>query len=451
MSPARKVVVIGAGLTGLSAAVNLRARGAEVTVLESSSQPGGPVRSEHDGGFLVEHGPNSMMIPDTEVADFLRSLGLETDIVEPQAKKRFLVRKGRPLALPLGPAGAFTTPLFTLAGKLRVLGEPFVSRGATDDESLASFVSRRLGPEALAYAVEPFVAGIYAGDPEKLSARWAFPKLWNLEREHGSLIRGGLRKRRGGSAPKMISFRNGMGELPQRVAEKLGSDLHCGVRVENIERSGNEWLVEWSRAGTTHRETTDAVVSTIPAFNVPDLPWPRDLASSLEFLREIVYPPVTVAALGFRRADVTHPLDGFGMLVPSAEKRRILGAIFSSSLFPGRAPRDHVLLTVFVGGERQPRLAQLGDDALEQDILSDLHDLLGVRGAPVFRRVVRWPRAIPQYNTGYGEFLDRMEKAERDWPGLHLAGNYRGGIAAGQCIQNGLRLAEQLSTPSSAS
>jgi oxygen-dependent protoporphyrinogen oxidase len=249
----------------------------------------------------------------------------------------------------------------------------------------------------------------------------------------------------------MISFRNGMGELPQRMAEKLGSDLHCGVRVENIERSGNEWLVEWSRAGTTHRETADAVVSTIPAFNVPDLPWPRDLANSLEFLREIVYPPVTVAALGFRRADVAHPLDGFGMLVPSAEKRRILGAIFSSSLFPGRAPRDHVLLTVFVGGERQPRLAQLGDDALEQDILSDLHDLLGLRGAPVFRRVVRWPRAIPQYNTGYGEFLDRMEKAESDWSGLHLVGNYRGGIAAGQCIQNGLRLAEQLSTPSSAS
>ncbi|MFM8790228.1 MAG: protoporphyrinogen oxidase, partial [Chthoniobacterales bacterium] len=196
MAPAGKVVVIGAGLTGLSAAVRLRARGVGVTVLESSSQPGGPVRSENDGGFLVEHGPNSMMTTDASVAEFLQSLGLESDIVEPQAKKRFLVRKGRPLALPLGPTSALTTPLFSLAGKLRVLAEPFVGRGAADDESLASFVARRLGPEALDYAVEPFVAGIYAGDPEKLSARWAFPKLWNLEREQGSLIRGALGKKR---------------------------------------------------------------------------------------------------------------------------------------------------------------------------------------------------------------------------------------------------------------
>jgi oxygen-dependent protoporphyrinogen oxidase len=444
MPPARKVVVIGAGLTGLSAAVHLRARGIVATVLESSSRPGGPVRSEHEGGFLVEHGPNSMMTTDASVADFLQSLGLESDMVEPQAKKRFLVRKGRPLALPLGPSSAVTTPLFTLAGKLRALGEPFVARGAADDESLASFVARRLGPEALAYAVEPFVAGIYAGDPEKLSARWAFPKLWNLEREHGSLLRGALGKKRGSHPPKMISFRNGMGDLPRRLAEKLGTDLHCGVRVENMEATGSRWTVEWSRAGAVHRETADAVVSTVPAFNVPDLPWPKNLGGSLGFLREIVYPPVTVAALGFRRAEVAHPLDGFGMLVPAVEKRRILGAIFSSSLFPGRAPRDHVLLTVFVGGERQPRLAQLGDDALEQDILCDLRDLLGVRGTPVFRHVIRWPHAIPQYNLGYGEIISSLEKLETANPGLHFVGNYRGGIAAGQCIQNGLRLAEQI-------
>jgi len=444
MAPTGKVVVIGAGLTGLSAAVHLRARGVGVTVLESSSSPGGPVRSEHDRGFLVEHGPNSMMTTDASVAEFLQSLGLDSDMVEPQAKKRFLVRNGRPLALPLGPSSALATPLFSLGGKLRLLGEPFVARGAADDESLASFVARRLGPEALDYAIEPFVAGIYAGDPEKLSARWAFPKLWDLEREHGSLVRGALGKKRGSYRPKMISFRNGMGDLPRVLAGRLGPDLHCGVRAEKMERSGNQWTVEWSRAGAAHRETADAVVAAVPAFNVPDLPWPQNLSASLEFLRGIVYPPVTVAALGFRRADVAHPLDGFGMLVPAAEKRRILGAIFSSSLFPGRAPRDHVLLTVFVGGERQPRLARLGDDALEQDILSDLRDLLGVRGAPVFRHVIRWSRAIPQYNLGYGGIISSLEKLEAANPGLHFVGNYRGGIAAGQCIQNGLRLAEKI-------
>ena len=449
MSPsAPSVVIIGAGLTGLAAASRLRERGAEVTVLESSSQAGGAVRSEPCEGFLVEHGPNSMMTNEPAVVDFLRSAGLDDEIVRPQAKKRFLLRHGRPVALPSGPASAVTTSLFTLPGKLRVLAEPFVARGVADDETLAGMVRRRLGSEVLAYAVEPFVAGIYAGDPAKLSARWAFPKLWSLEQKHGSFLRGAVRLRRTGPPPQMMSFRHGMGALPARLAEKLGPDLHCGVRVEKITRGAEGWHVEWSHDGESCAVRADAVVSTVPAFAVPDLPWPADLRASLEFLRVMVYPPVTVAALGFRRADVLHALDGFGLLVPAIEKRRILGVIFSSSLFPGRAPRDHVLLAVFVGGARQPRLARLGDDALEQDILSDLRDLLGVRGAPVFRRFIRWPRAIPQYNIGYGALLERMAKTERDWPGLHLAGNYRGGIAAGQCIQNGLRLAEQLVTPS---
>lgn len=437
------MVIIGAGLTGLSSAVRLRAQGVIVTVLESSAQAGGAVRSEQIEGFLVEDGPNSMMTNEPDVQEFLRTAGLEEEMVSPLGKKRFLVRNGRPVALPAGPVGAVTTPLFSLSGKLRVLAEPLVRRGREEDESLADLVRRRLGPEVLAYAIEPFVAGIYAGDPEKLSARWAFPKLWNLERTHGSFVRGAMRLRRSGSPPTMFSFRQGMGALPGRLAEMLGPDLHCGVRVEKISRDAQGWQVGWSRGGQTTTVNADAVITTAPAFAVPDLPWPADLASSLEFLRELVYPSVTVVALGFRRADVAHPLDGFGMLVPAVEQRRILGTIFSSSLFPGRAPEDHVLLTTFVGGARQPRLAELGDDALEQDVCSDLRELLGVRGAPVFRRIVRWPRAIPQYHTGYGRQLAAMEKLEFAWPGLHLAGNYRGGIAAGQCIQNGLRLAEQ--------
>jgi len=446
--PVRSVVIIGAGLTGLSAAVRLRERGAQVTVLEASSQAGGAVRTEYSEGFLVEHGPNSMMTNEPAVTDFLQAAGLAGEVVRPLAKKRFLVRDGRPLALPSGPAAAVATPLFTLAGKLRVLAEPFIARGADDDEALAGLVRRRLGSEVLDHAVEPFVAGIYAGDPAKLSARWAFPKLWDLEHAHGSFLRGALRRRRTGPPPQMMSFRHGMGALPERLAAQLGPDLQCGVRVENITHGPEGWRVAWSRGGDTREVRADAVVSTAPAFAVPDLPWPDALRASMAFLREIDYPPVTVAALGFRRADVAHPLDGFGVLVPAVEQKRILGVIFSSSLFPGRAPRDQVLLTVFVGGARQPRLARPGDDALEQDILGDLRELLGVSAAPVFRRFIRWPRAIPQYNVGYGRLLGQMEKAERDWPGLYLAGNYRGGIAAGQCIQNGLRLAEQLVTPS---
>jgi oxygen-dependent protoporphyrinogen oxidase len=444
----RHVLVIGAGLTGLSTAFALMQRGVAVTVLESSSRPGGAVQTGQVAGFLVEHGPNSMMTNDPAVDELLREVGLTDALVSPLAKKRFLVREGCAVALPSSPVGAFSTTLFSLTGKLRVLTEPFIPRGQAEDESLADLVRRRLGPEVLAYAIEPFVAGIYAGNPEKLSARHAFPKLWNLERTHGSFIRGALRLRRSGPPQKMISFRRGMGELPERVAAILGERLHLGVRVNNLRREADgRWHARWSEGGSDRELRCDVVVSTVPAFAVESLPWADDLRGALGVLREIPYPPVTVVALGFRRDELEHPLDGFGMLVPAAEQRRILGTIFSSSLFPGRAPEGHVLLTNFVGGARQPRIAETGDDALVDDVCSDLRDLLGLSGEPVFAKIIRWPRAIPQYNIGYGKILAAMERLEAAWPGLHLAGNYRGGIAAGQCIQNGLRLAEKLSAP----
>ena len=441
---AAPVVILGAGLTGLSAAVALKQRGLTVTLLESSERAGGAVETERDGGFLVEHGPNSMMVDDAEVLSFLREVGLDNEIVRPQAKKRFLVRGGKTTALPAGPFGAVSTPLFSPGGKLRILAEPFVSRGCTQDESLADFVRRRLGPEVLACAIEPFVAGIYAGDPERLSVRHAFPKLWQLEREHGSLLRGALQRRRSGPRQKMISFRGGMGALPSRLADLLGDDLRCGARVEAMERSDAGWSVVWNEQGQSRRAVCASLVCAIPAFAVPNLPWPGSIAGDVGILGGIEYPPVSVLALGIRRDDVQHPLDGFGVLVPAAEHRRILGTIFSSSLFAARAPEGDVLLTTFVGGARQPDVASLPDDALEQLVRDDLAALLGVRGEPVFRRVIRWPRAIPQYNLGYGEIISSLEKLETANPGLHFVGNYRGGIAAGQCIQNGLRLAEEI-------
>jgi oxygen-dependent protoporphyrinogen oxidase len=438
------VVIFGAGLTGLSAAAALKRRGLAVTLLEASDFAGGAVGTEKENGFLVERGPNSMMVGDTEVTAFLRELGMENEIIGPQAKKRFLVRKGQPVALPSGPLGAVATPLFSLSGKLRVLGEPFVPRGEEEEESLGNLVRRRLGPEILSYAIEPFVAGIYAGDPGKLSAKHAFPKLWQLEQDHGSFVRGALRRRRTGPRQKMVSFRGGMGALVDRLADLLGEDLHCGAQLENIARRGDGWRVDWSINGRSESMECGSLVSAVPAFAVPHLPWSADLRAATAFLHRVEYPPVSVVALGFSRDSVRHPLDGFGMLVPAVEDRHILGTIFSSSLFPDRAPSGRVLLTTFVGGARQPELALLPDDEIERLVRNDLAALLGVEGTPVFRRVIRWPRAIPQYNLGYGEIVSALEKLEAAHPGLHFVGNYRGGIAAGQCIRNGLRLAEEI-------
>lgn len=439
-----RVIIIGAGLTGLCAAVVLKRSGVPVTLLEAGARAGGAVASERDAGFLVEHGPNSMMVGEPAVGEFLASAGLDGEIIQPRVQKRFLVREGKALALPSGPAGALTTPLFSATGKLRVLAEPFVPRARGEDESLAALVRRRLGPEILTYAVEPFVAGIYAGDPDRLSARHAFPKLWNLEKEHGSFIRGALRLRRSGAPPRMISFREGMGGLPDRLAMLLGQDLRCHARVGSIAQSGSGWSLVWDEQGEERRADGRTLVCAVPAFAAPRLPWPEGLRQQLSVLDHVVYPPVSIAALGFPRSAVAHPLDGFGILVPAAENRRILGVIFSSSLFPGRAPEGQVLLTAFVGGARQPELALLEDAKLESLVRDDLAALLGVEGAPVFRRIIRWPRAIPQYNLGHGEIINKLEKLEAGHPGLHFVGNYRGGIAAGQCIRNGLRLAEQI-------
>ena len=438
------VVIFGAGLTGLSAAAALKRRGLAVTLLEASDFAGGAVGTEKENGFLVERGPNSMMVGDTEVTAFLRELGMENEIIGPQAKKRFLVRKGQPVALPSGPLGAVATPLFSLSGKLRVLGEPFFPRGEEEEESLGHLVRRRLGPEILSYAIEPFVAGIYAGDPGKLSAKHAFPKLWQLEQDHGSFVRGALRRRRTGPRQKMVSFRGGMGALVDRLADLLGEDLHCCAQLENIARRGDGWRVDWSINGRSESMECGSLVSAVPAFAVPHLPWSADLRAATAFLHRVEYPPVSVVALGFSRDSVRHPLDGFGMLVPAVKDRHILGTIFSSSLFPDRAPSGRVLLTTFVGGARQPELALLPDDEIERLVRNDLAALLGVEGTPVFRRVIRWPRAIPQYNLGYGEIVSALEKLEAAHPGLHFVGNYRGGIAAGQCIRNGLRLAEEI-------
>lgn len=441
---AGRAIILGAGLTGLSAAVALKRTGFAVTLLEISDRAGGAVQSQRDGAFLVEHGPNSMMLGGTQEESFLRGIGVAHEIIRPRARKRFLVRRGKVVALPAGPVGALATPLFSAAGKLRILAEPFVPRALGEDETLAALVRRRLGSEVLTYAIEPFVAGIYAGDPGKLSARHAFPKLWTLEREHGSFIRGALRLRRTGAPQQMISFRDGMGVLPDRLADFLGEDLRYGARVRSIARTDSGWSVTWEEQGVGRQADSRTLICAVPAFAAPGLPWPGEIQGQLTVLDRIEYPPVSIVALGFPRRNVSHPLDGFGVLVPRAENRRILGTIFSSSLFPERAPQGHVLLTTFVGGARQPDLASLGDLELESLVRDDLAALLGAGDNPVFRRIIRWPQAIPQYNLGHGEIISALEKLEAAHQGLHFVGNYRGGIAAGQCIQNGLRLAEEL-------
>ncbi|WPJ96509.1 protoporphyrinogen oxidase [Coraliomargarita algicola] len=442
----KKICIIGSGITALARAWQLQQRGQDCVVLECSDHIGGAIQSHREGDYLAEEGPNSIQVNSHEVDAFLKSVpGLEQRIVEAsaEAKKRFILRDGQAQAVPMGPLSAMTTPLWSLAGKLRVLKEPFIPAIDTEtEESAANFVQRRLGEELYQYAINPLIGGIYAGDPEQLSLRYAFPKLYALEQNHGGMIRGALAKMRmarQNDAPKVnkriISFKNGLAELPGLLAKALNGSVHTSVSIQSIRQNEHGWQVIWNG----NSQHYDQVMLTTPAHTLGQLPISESIKADLRPLNNIDYPPVSVLSLAFKRASISHPLDGFGVLVPECEGRKILGALFPSSLFSGRAPEDEALLTVFVGGERQPELAVPHTKTLLTNVLPELESILGISSDPTFVHHKHWPRAIPQYKLGYGQQLAHMNAIEANYPGLKLAGNYRDGISLSYCIESAVK------------
>lgn len=443
------VAVIGAGITGLSAAVELRGRGATVTVLEAANRVGGVITTVRRDGFLVEAGPTSLTAT-AQLEGLIDRLGIGAQRIATStaAKRRYIVRDGALVALPDGPTSLAGTQAISASAKFALMREPFVrARHDQEDESLAALVRRRLDREILDYLVNPLVAGIYAGDPERLSVKYAMPALFNGERKHGSLIVGTIKEmkaKRGIVRQKGItSFANGLGTLPEAMAASLGDAVRTGTRVTRLDRIGGSWRLhaEGARGGVID---CDAVVCAVPAYALATLGLPGEVAGAIGPVTRIVHPPVATLALGFRREDVAHPLDGFGVLVPAVETRTILGSLFSSSVFAGRAPSGHVLLTNFLGGMRSPELGAAETDAVVPKVLADLRTLLGVRGDPVFVHHQRWMQAIPQYELGHERVVTAATSIESALPGLYLAGQWREGVALGDCIAQGQATAARI-------
>ena len=448
------VLVVGAGISGLSTAFGLARRGLSVEVLDSGARPRGVIGTIEREGALYETGPNSALDTTPRIGELIEAAGVAAERLPASqvADTRFVVKGGRPVALPMSPGAFLATPLFSPLAKARLALEPFIRRQPADEEeTIAHFVRRRLGREFLDYAIEPFVAGIYAGDPERLSVPAAFPKLHALEQRYGSLIVGailGARERRkraetAKNTAKSFSFRGGMQTLTDALARAAGR-VTLEARVVSVSRlSDGSFVVVFDKDGETLTRHARAVVLAVPAGEAARLAYPLVPEATLA-LQEIEYPAVLSVATAYRREDVTHPLDGFGFLAPRVEHRAVLGTLFSSSMFPGRAPDGQVLLTSFLGGRRNPELALAGDEAIVAKVEAEHRSLLGVRAPALWNAVTRWPRAIPQYGPGHLGRIAKLAQAEQDIPGLKFCANYRGGVSVGDCIANAHATAESL-------
>ena len=440
------VLVIGAGISGLATAFGLVRQGASVEVLDATARAGGVIATIHRDGALYEMGPNSALDSTPLINELLDALGIRSERIEAStvAATRFIVRGGKLVPLPKSPASLLMSQAFSFGAKLRLMREPFIaSAPAGAEESIAAFVRRRLGNEFLDYAVDPFVSGVYAGDPERISLPAAFPRLHALEQKYGSVFKSqfmGARERRQNAevakhTTGSFSFREGMQTLTDALARAI-DHVTTNVRVQRLARADNDaWTITGVRDGEIVVRRARAVILAVPAYAAAKL-MREPAPATAQALAAIDYAAVASVATLYQRPNVEHPLAGFGFLVSKKEQRKILGSLFSSSMFEGRAPPDTVLLTSFVGGVRHPELFAKSDVDVAQLVQNELQSLVGARALPMWLAITRWTHAIPQYNLGHRERLQPVEDAERVLPGLFFCANYRGGVSIGDCIKS---------------
>jgi oxygen-dependent protoporphyrinogen oxidase len=435
------VVIVGAGLSGLAVAFRLKARIPDVrlTILEARDRPGGNVGTVERDGFRVEIGPNGFLDNKPGTLHLCRDLGIADRLLaasEGSRKNRYVFVREQLHKLPGSPRDLLTTPLLSTKGKLALLAEPFRRRRRDPaDESVAAFARRRLGREAADVFIDALVTGIHAGDPERLSLAAAFPRLAQFERDHGGILRGvlaaGKRKKREavarGEKPapqRMWSFRKGLEAIIDALIEQIGVPVTTGVSVRRVERTADGWAVH---GDGRDRWVADAVVLTSQARDQAVAVADLDPALAAE-MASIKYARVVVAALGYRSADASAP-DGFGYIAPQNTRRDVLGVQWCSAIFPYRAPPGFVLWRALCGGANRPDMFDKTDIEIVAACHRELQLALGVKGEPPFVHVVRWPRAIPQYELGHPERVDRIETMVAAHPGLFVTGNAYRGVA----------------------
>lgn len=459
----QRVAVIGGGITGLAAAHRLveLQPGIGVTLFEAARRLGGVLETVRRDGYLVEGGADNWITNVPWATELCDRIGFADQLVQtnPEQRGAFVIRRGKLRKIPPGfvvmaPTRIWpvlTTPILSPWGKLRLACERFVKKRTEEgDESLASFVKRRLGRETYDRLVQPLIGGIYTGDPELLSLRSTMRRFQEMESKHGSLTRAMRRQQKGPSAGResgarysmFVAPRDGVSSLIEALAARLPADsIRLNAPVKRLDHDGTRWHVQ-TTDDQAAAEPFDSVILATSAKATAELTSELDPALADE-LGAIAHASCSIVSCGFRRDQIAHPLDGFGLVVPRIEKRKILSASFSSVKYPGRAPEGHVLVRAFVGGVFQPELAAMADDELRQIVATDLGELLGIRGAPQLVEISRRVAAMPQYYVGHDARVDRIEERIAKHPRLSLAGNAYHGVGIPHCIHSGEQAAER--------
>jgi oxygen-dependent protoporphyrinogen oxidase len=444
-------LVVGGGISGLVCAYALRKSGVDAQLVEASPRPGGLINSVTRDGFLLELGPQSFS-GTSALRELCVDLGISNELLQaPSHAPRYVLIDGKLQPAPLSAPAFFTSSVINGATKWALLRDIFgKSIPPNADESVANFVRRKFSPQLLDRLVGPFVSGVYAGDPERLSLRSAFPQLYEAEKSAGSIVRGMMRlpksKKDPRERPTLQTFREGNETLVRALATKLGPALLTETRVAEISRQsdGSFDLRLENSSGTESVSTKSLILATPTDVNASLL---SQLDPTFEApLSAIEYAAVAVASLGYRQQDVGHSLSGFGFLVPRSAGLRVLGCVWNSSLFPSRAPDSHALLTCFVGGTTDAAATRLKPEEVASLVHREISPVLSIGSEPIFSNVTIWPRALPQYNLGHADRLAGAAKVCSRFPGLWLTGNYLRGPAIGSCVDQSLAVAEEVRT-----
>ncbi len=436
-----KTIILGGGISGLTAAFRLHEASEEFLLLESEDRIGGKVISSEQDGHILEHGPNTFLSSYAPLMELIDRLGLHGEIrfAAPEAKKRYVLRNRRLVALPTTPKQLIATRLLGPLAKLRLLLEPVVARrSAGTDESFERFVARHFGRQVVQRIAGPFVSGIFAGDPAKLSVAAAFPQVYRLEQEHRSLFKA---MKAGAQRPRLCSVAGGIGQITKHLASRVQEETVLNAYAQRIQWREDHYLVTTG----THEYDCDHLILAVPAYAAMRLLEEINAPAAAE-LRDIPSVPVKVIHSIVPRAAVAHPMDGFGYLVPRGEKIRHLGTIFNTACFPHHSREGEALLTTFMGGAFDAEAVDTPDDQLLEELQRE-HATLGIyTGEPIYSSVTAWPRAIPQYHLGHLERIARLYQSMRKTPGIHLAGNYLNGISLGACVESGNTAADSVLT-----